>query len=218
MARKRMIDPKLWESEQVMAMTSHAFKLYIYCINHADDDGRMRVSYSMIKSRCFPFDNGGKESVENMLSAMNDTDLVLLYSDDTDTFLQHPNWHVYQTINRPTPSNLPMYDDSLRIHGVLTPKLSKDKLNESKVRHRTHVLLRPLEYQTLIDMYGKREIDSKIEDLDNYIENKGKDPYKSHFATLKQWFKRDGVVADTKVYKTCPKGHRYTGDVCERCI
>ena len=135
LARKRMLDPKIWESEQVMGLPAEAFKLYIYCINHADDEGRMSVSYPMMKSRCFPINNKiTVQTVEKHLIMMAEVGLIWLYEVDNLWYLAHPNWLVYQTINHPTDSKLPPLPEDYRSPTVVIPpnlikvKLSKDNI------------------------------------------------------------------------------------------
>jgi len=139
MARKRMLDPKIWESEQVMSLPAEAFKLYIYCINHADDEGRMRVSYPMIKSRCFPTNNHtiSIQTVEKHIVSMAQDGLIWLYEVAGDWYLAHPNWHTYQTINHATESKLPGLPEDYRSPTVVVPpnlikgKLSKDNIHSA---------------------------------------------------------------------------------------
>ncbi len=72
-------------------------------------------------------------------------------------------------------------------------------------------------YETLCFQYGKKEVDNKIDDINNYCLSKGK-RYKDYAATVRAWFKKDGVMPRSGEVKRCPNGHLYTGDVCERCI
>lgn len=95
----------------------------------------------------------------------------------------------------------------------------KDKEGESvrgggkpeKARHGSYVLLTPEEYTKLCERYGKRVIDSKIEDVDNYI---GIDPpsrtkkYKNHYRVLLTWIKRDieqGKLKPPPEKRRCPE-------------
>lgn len=143
MARKRMLDPGIWESEQVMSLSDRQFKLYVYLISHADDRGRQKVSYPMIASRAFPMDvTVDAETVQADIEHMHSIDLVLLYGDGQ--YLLHPNWTRYQTINRPTESRIPTPDecsvnahgglseDSVNAHGGLTPKRIEENRREVK--------------------------------------------------------------------------------------
>lgn len=69
-------------------------------------------------------------------------------------------------------------------------KVKETKVKETKKRHLDFVLLSDTEYNRLIEDYGKQIVDSKIEDLDNYIGSKGK-RYKDHNKTLRTWLKKD---------------------------
>jgi hypothetical protein len=104
-----MIDPAIWESEQVMSLESDLFKLYIYLINHADDEGRLTINIALIRSRCYPMhlDTITLVDVENSMQYLADIKLVWLYKIDGKTYLAHPNWKRYQSINKPTPSRIP---------------------------------------------------------------------------------------------------------------
>ena len=61
-----------------------------------------------------------------------------------------------------------------------------------KERYLDYVLLTDKEYNRLIDDYGKSVIDSKIEDLNNYIGSSGR-KYKDHNLTLRKFLKSDGI-------------------------
>lgn len=77
----------------------------------------------------------------------------------------------------------------------------KDINNETKNRHLEYVYLTTQEYDRLCSDFGKKVIDSKIEDVDNYI---GQNPqsrakkYKDHNRTIRAWLKRDGAQPKTK--------------------
>ena len=80
-------------------------------------------------------------------------------------------------------------------------KVKESKVKNDKKKHLDHVQLTDGEYNRLIDEYGKQVIDSKIEDLDTYISNKGKNPYKDHNKTLRNWIKRDGIKSKSETKK-----------------
>ena len=91
-------------------------------------------------------------------------------------------------VNNPSPSK--QHD------GKSTQSKEKEKVKESKPKKKKHldnVLLTDEEYNRLIEEYGEPAINSKIEDLDTYISNQGKNKYKDHNKTLRNWLKRDGV-------------------------
>lgn len=78
-------------------------------------------------------------------------------------------------------------------------KETKEKENikkPKKNRHLDAVFLTTDEYKRLVDDYTAFVVDSKIEDLDNYIGSTGK-KYKDHNKTLRGWLKRDHPVTTT---------------------
>tara|TARA_Y100000310_G_C20582362_1_gene763646 strand:- start:413 stop:1243 length:831 start_codon:yes stop_codon:yes gene_type:complete len=141
-----MIDPCIWDSEQAMELSPRCFKLFVYLISNADDDGRLPLNPVLIASRAFPLDEEitGRIVLED-LNFMKGSGLIVVYKDDVRALISHPNWKRWQTINRPTPSSLPapgedsviphgaLIEDSLKTHGSLTPKLSKEKLSKEKL-------------------------------------------------------------------------------------
>jgi hypothetical protein len=107
-----MIDPRIWDSQQVMELTDSQFKLYIYLISQADDDGRVKVSLPLFRARVHPCDNFSEKMVGVDLEQIARSGLVVVYRDDSYAYLWHPNWFRYQRIDRPTPSTIPGIDDS----------------------------------------------------------------------------------------------------------
>jgi hypothetical protein len=103
-----MIDPGIWDSEQVMQLSPAGFKLYVYLISQADDEGRLSVSYSMMASRVFPLGGASPEDVPCLVKEMDRTGLVILYVVDGKEYIEHPNWTTYQKIDRPSPSHFPI--------------------------------------------------------------------------------------------------------------
>lgn len=64
--------------------------------------------------------------------------------------------------------------------------------SREEVKHLDYVLLKPSEYESLIEKYGKSLLDTYILKLDTYLENtpkkrEGKNRYRSHYKTLLTW-------------------------------
>ena len=57
MARKRMIDPKFWQDDKMMSLTSMHRLLFIGIWNFSDDVGIHKNSNSMLKAEVFPCDD-----------------------------------------------------------------------------------------------------------------------------------------------------------------
>jgi hypothetical protein len=93
----------------------------------------------------------------------------------------------------------------------------KDKDKEKdKDSFGEYVKLTKEQYDILCFHYGRSMVDSKIEDINNWVPNHK--PYKDYAATIRAWFKKDGVAPKSADVKRCEKGHVYTGDICENCI
>ena len=118
-ARRRMIDPAIWDSEQVQSLTGDEFKLYVYLISNSDDEGRIQVNPMMLQSKCFPL-REDRRSIDaaSMINRLRVVELVRLYTDGHCTYLCHPNWSRYQTIDRPKPSHLPNPIDCIYIERI----------------------------------------------------------------------------------------------------
>jgi len=87
------------------------------------------------------------------------------------------------------------------------PKINKDKQSKEKEKHLDFVLLTPDEFQKLNTEYGEIVVKDYIQKLNNYIGSKGT-KYKSHYFTIRNWLRRDGVLPkeQTKVKcKMCAK-------------
>ena len=57
MARKRMIDPSIWQDEEFGSLSANAKVLFIGLFSNADDEGRIRANNAYIKSTVFMYDN-----------------------------------------------------------------------------------------------------------------------------------------------------------------
>jgi hypothetical protein len=101
-----MIDPGIWDSEQVMSLTPSQFKLFIYLISQADDEGRLKKSIKMMRVHVHPCGGCSDAKLETDLRAIIDIGLVEEYGDNKQ-YLCHPNWKKYQSINHPTQSIIP---------------------------------------------------------------------------------------------------------------
>ena len=55
MARKRMIDPNIWESEDFSTLSMLGKILFIGLFSLADDEGRGKANPAFIRSKLFPY-------------------------------------------------------------------------------------------------------------------------------------------------------------------
>lgn len=132
MARKRMIDPGIWDSEQVQTLTPAQFKLYVYMITQSDDSGRCKVSVPLFRARVHPLNNYSAEALKADLEILDTCGLMASYFVDGEWFMHHPHWNDYQYIQKPKPSKLPVPDE-YNTHTVPVPtngiELNRIELN-----------------------------------------------------------------------------------------
>lgn len=74
-------------------------------------------------------------------------------------------------------------------------KVNEIKEKESKGKYLDFVTLTPKEYDSLLSEYGEIQTKEMIQRLNDYIGSKG-NKYKSHYHTIKNWFRRDGGMSN----------------------
>ena len=116
MARKRMIDPGIWQSEDFSKLSTLAKLVFIGLFSNADDSGRGRAKAAYIKSILFPYDEGMRViDVDKTLSEIASNMSVTFYLHDENEYYSLEKWEKWQRIDRPSESTLPEPDDSSQI-------------------------------------------------------------------------------------------------------
>ena len=115
MARRRMIDPTIWEDEHFGQLSDKAKLLFIACISNADDDGRLSGNPSNLRAIAFRFSDISIEDVENLTEEL--TEMLpnfKLYSINGCQYIQLHKWEAYQTQrqDRRRPSKYPKMTDT----------------------------------------------------------------------------------------------------------
>lgn len=144
MARKRMIAPSFWTDEKIGECNHIERLLFLGLISNADDEGIGRANPKLLKSLIFPYDDLRISDFEKSLAKLASLKLIYLYQYDAQNYYFIKNFNEHQTINRPTPSELPKPDlseienthaqiteYSLNTHEQLTPNIKE--VNISKV-------------------------------------------------------------------------------------
>jgi len=159
-----MIDPAIWDSEQVMRLSPEQFKMYLFLVTQADDEGRLKVSLPIWKIRIFPFDNIDEKAIEKNLLFMHNIKLIQIYENSDQCYVFHPNWYKYQKISHPTASILPTPEDSriFQINpedsGQLVSLVSVDQINQSSMTPSAQGA------EELVDNFLKKEQKDQQED------------------------------------------------------
>ena len=143
MARKRMIDPKIWETCYDKNFSTNDFTVLIAAISSADDEGRGKISMieravgKMLKE---------KEFLKSLKSL---SDTIVIYD---NIYYYLTNWCTYQKIDRPTPSKIPVPtngksvnthglidEGSTNAHGLITDESLTSHENSSAIRSRSRI-------------------------------------------------------------------------------
>lgn len=112
MARKRMIDPNIWQSEDFSKLSTLGKLVFIGLFSLADDEGRGRSNPVYLKSTLFPYEEGIRSTdIDKTLSEISSNMSVIFYSCDGSSYYSLYNWNTWQKIDRPTESKIPEYDE-----------------------------------------------------------------------------------------------------------
>lgn len=108
MARRRMIDPGIWQSEAFARLGDRARILYIGMFSNADDHGRGRARPAYLRSVVFPYDEElTTAKVQAALTEIARWMNVTLYEHEGGCYYAFTNWRAWQRIEKPQPSRLP---------------------------------------------------------------------------------------------------------------
>jgi hypothetical protein len=97
MARKRMIDPTIWEDPEFNSLSRDARLLFISLISNADDEGYLRGDAGSLRRLAFGFDDDLKADYVEKLREEIATKMrsVHIY-DNNQTFIHLAKWFIYQ--------------------------------------------------------------------------------------------------------------------------
>lgn len=117
MAKRRMIDPSIWDDPDVGELSGDAFKLFIGLISNADDDGRVEADPRKLKKIVFGYrDDLSSASVAAIRAELlGRLSSVVLYAVGDREYIALLRWCNYQTIAREkhVPSKLPPPSDGI---------------------------------------------------------------------------------------------------------
>ncbi len=132
MARKRMIDPHIWEDPAFNRLSRDARLLFIGMISNADDEGYVRGDTGSLKRLVFGFEEITLQQIEGWLEELSHIKTLHFYVVDEEQYAHFLKWNEYQKQqkDRIQASTYPkcskcVADDNQVITEV---KLSKEKL------------------------------------------------------------------------------------------
>jgi len=111
-ARKRMIDPGIWQSQDFGRLSELAKLLFIGLFTQADDEGRGIGNPVYLKSSIFPYKESLRSAdVEKALSEISSNMSVFFYSCNGNQYYQLTNWDKWQKIDKPSQSKIPEFQE-----------------------------------------------------------------------------------------------------------
>ncbi len=112
MARKRMIDPSIWQSEDFGKLSNLAKIIFIGLFSLADDEGRGRANPTYLKSSLFPYNEAMRSTdVEVALSEISRNMSVIFYSCDGNSYYSLLSWNTFQKIDKAKESKIPAFEE-----------------------------------------------------------------------------------------------------------
>lgn len=107
MARRRLIDPTMWQCGHFKRLNLRRRLLWIGIITMADDTGKLKGEPAVIKACVFPFDSFGALLIEKDLAELQEEGLIEPYEVEGDRYIRIPKWAKHQKPSHPTPSKIP---------------------------------------------------------------------------------------------------------------
>lgn len=146
MARKRMLDPNLFQSEDVAKLKVFSRYVFIGMISNADDEGKGRANANYLKSVIFPYDDVRTAEVEKALSEISQNTSVAIYLVDGQKYYKFQNWKKWQKVEKPSKSIIPdpFPEDSPNIPRIL-PDESR-LIEEKRKEYNTPLYIPPLKW------------------------------------------------------------------------
>lgn len=134
MARRRMIDPNFWQSEDISRLSPFARLLFIGMISNADDEGRGRANTNYLKSIIFPYDDIRVAEVDKALSEISHNTSVVVYDVAHSKYYAFTNWTKWQRVDKPQISIIPPFEDHSENDSGISPELIENdsSLKEEK--------------------------------------------------------------------------------------
>lgn len=165
MARRRMIDPNFWQSEDISRLSPFARLLFIGMISNADDEGRGRANINYLKSTIFPYDDIRVAEVDKALSEISHNTSVVVYEVAHSRYYAFTNWKKWQRVDKPQDSIIPpVPDNSKNDSGIIPESFSTDSVLKEKKRKEEKILPAPAREDTP----SKKFIPPSLEQVQEY--------------------------------------------------
>ena len=145
--RQRMVKPEFFDSESLGACSIAARLCFIGLWVIGDDYGNQKLQPSRMRMKVFPYDEMDDAAFMSLLDELEQAGCIKCYERDGERFLNIPNFAVYQTVRKPSASNIPEPQEAVK-KAKRTRKLMEWRTSTSLVRN---------QYATSADKERKKE-------------------------------------------------------------
>lgn len=182
MARKRMIDPNFWKSEDIAALPIFARLVFIGMFSNADDYGKGRANAMYLRSTLFPYDEKMRVSdINKAISQISTLSSVQVYEVNGNHYYKFTNWLKWQKVEKPSASLIPEPNENSVINRGIDGEVSPT--NQQPITAQRKVKEEKGREEKGKEGERARELTTSTFNLDSFFEL-----YKQHAPTL---FKKD---------------------------
>ena len=134
MARKRTIQPTIWQDPDFGRLSSLSKLIYVGCITQADDEGKLIGHPAVIRSLLFPY---GEPSLEEVIGSIDEIISIMknfiYYDIDNQYYIMLKKWRDHQTLREdrmvksiyPNPKKESLTTNCQPDDGQMTAEVSK---------------------------------------------------------------------------------------------
>jgi hypothetical protein len=139
MARRRMIDPNIWTSEDVSKLTITERLFLIGLFSNADDYGKGKASPVFLRSTIFPYDDIPATEMVAALENISKVINITIYEVGGSKYYKFINWNKWQRVDHPQDSVIPeplendsrVIPETIQSDSGLRENIREDNLKEN---------------------------------------------------------------------------------------
>ena len=202
--RSRVLKPDFFTNEELAHCEPLARILYAGLWCFSDKFGCFEWRPLKMKANIFPLSSC---KIEPLLEQLLAQELIFKYDINgtsygiIPTFLKHQSPHKDEKksdIPHPSENFMKSHEKVKDAYIYINRNINRNinKKEGKKFGEFQNVILTDAEYEKLIEKLGDDKTGQLIENLSEYVHSKGK-RYKSHYATILQWSKRDKKTGDS---------------------
>ena len=107
MSRQRMVKPEFFDSESLAECSVAARLCFIGLWVMGDDYGNQKAQLVKLRHNIFPYDELTADEFLGLLCELESVGCIKGYEVDGDRYITVPNFCTYQTVKKPSKSNIP---------------------------------------------------------------------------------------------------------------